>query len=184
MCSKLLVCVTGSVAAIKLEDLIKSLRGKEPAMEIRVVVTKNAKFFIDRSNIDIECPVYDDASEWDSWNTKGDPVVHIDLRKWCDIMVICPLSANTLAKMANGLCDNLVTSIIRAWDRSKRLIVCPAMNTYMWENTITKKQLETICELYGCEIVEPKDNYPLACGDIGPGALASIQDIVDRILSP
>ena len=183
MCSKLLLCVTESVAAIKLEELVHAIQAKEPSIEIRVVVTKNAKFFLDRSNTKLECPVYDDESEWTSWNTKGDPVVHIELRKWCDVMVICPLSANTLAKMANGLCDNLVTSIVRAWDRSNRMIVCPAMNSYMWENPITRRQLETLREIYGCEKVDPKDNYLLACGDIGPGALASIQDIVGKIFS-
>lgn len=182
MCSKLLVCVTGSVAAIKLADLIENLLARQPSMEIRVVVTKSAKFFLERASLKIKCTVYDDETEWNSWNTKRDPVMHIELRKWCDVLLVCPLSANTLAKTANGLCDNLVTSIVRAWDKSKRMIVCPAMNSYMWENPITEKHLQTLREVYECEIVEPKDNYPLACGDVGPGALASIQDIVNKIV--
>ena len=184
MCSKLLVCVTGSVAAIKLAELIENLLARQPSIEIRVVVTKSAKFFLDRSSSKINCAIYDDETEWNSWNTKGDPVMHIELKKWCDVLLVCPLSANTLAKTANGLCDNLVTSIVRAWDKSKRMIVCPAMNSYMWENPITEKHLQTLREVYGCEIVEPKDNYPLACGDIGAGALASIQAIVNRIIDP
>lgn len=179
---KLLLCVTGSVATIKVGEILRRIHEQDPTIEIRLVVTQNAKFFLEKSEVDIKCPVYDDESEWKSWKHKGDPVLHIELRKWCDMLVICPLSANTLAKIACGICDNLVTSIVRAWDSSKRMIVCPAMNSYMWENRITSRQLETVCELYGCEIIEPKDNYKLACGDVGPGALASVEDIVNQII--
>lgn len=62
----------------------------------------------------------------------GDPVLHIELRRWADVLVLAPLSANTMAKVAHGLCDNLLTSVVRAWDYAKPMIVAPAMNTYMW----------------------------------------------------
>ena len=182
MPKRLLLCVTGSVAAIKVSELVRAIREQEPAIEIRLVVTNNAKFFLNKAEADVGCPVYDDEAEWNSWNSKGDPVLHIELRKWCDLLVICPLSANTLAKIASGLCDNLVTSIVRAWDSSKRMIICPAMNSYMWENPITRKQLGIVRDLHGSEVFEPKQNYPLACGDVGPGALASVEDIVSHIL--
>jgi phosphopantothenoylcysteine decarboxylase len=182
MALKVLICVTGSVAAIKVGELVESLRKQMDEVEVRVVATSHAKFFLEKSATKVDCPLYDDNNEWTCWELKGDPVLHIDLRKWCDVLVICPLSANSLAKIANGMCDNLVTSIVRAWDKSKRMIVCPAMNTFMWENPITERQLEVIAELYNCEIIAPKDNYPLACGDVGPGALASIEDIVNEIL--
>lgn len=67
-----------------------------------------------------------DEEEWRAWQAKGDPVQHIELRKWADILVIAPLSANTLAKMAQGLCDNCLTSVVRAWDWSKPLLVSNA----------------------------------------------------------
>jgi phosphopantothenoylcysteine synthetase/decarboxylase len=77
-----------------------------------------------------------------SWNTLGDPVLHIELRKWADAFLIVPLDANTLAKAAVGLCDNLVSSVIRAWDsKDKPLLVAPAMNTVMWEHSLTQEQL-------------------------------------------
>lgn len=63
------------------------------------------------------------------WEAKGDPVLHIDLRKWADLLVIAPLSANTLAKMAQGLCDNCLTSVVRAWDFSKPLLVSTPPHT-------------------------------------------------------
>lgn len=64
-----------------------------------------------------------DEDEWRGWKQVGDPVVHIELRRWADVFVIAPLSANTLAKLANGLCDNLVTCVARAWDFNRPLVV-------------------------------------------------------------
>lgn len=64
-----------------------------------------------------------DEDEWHAWKAIGDPVLHIDLRRWADLMVIAPLSANTLAKLAGGLCDNLLTCVVRAWDFDKPLLV-------------------------------------------------------------
>ena len=64
-----------------------------------------------------------DEEEWHAWQQKGDPVLHIELRKWADVLIIAPLSANTLAKMAQGLCDNCLTSVVRAWDFHKPLLV-------------------------------------------------------------
>ncbi|CAI9734112.1 phosphopantothenoylcysteine decarboxylase isoform X2 [Octopus vulgaris] len=100
-----------------------------------------------------------------TWNNIGDPILHIELRRWADIMVICPLDANTLAKIANGLCDNLLTCIVRAWDQKKPLLFAPAMNTLMWEHVITKKQIETLTGFGYIEI--PCVAKKLACADVG-----------------
>lgn len=64
-----------------------------------------------------------DDDEWHEWGKVGDPVMHIELRRWSDVFVIAPLSANTLAKLANGMCDNLVTCVARAWDFQRPLVV-------------------------------------------------------------
>ena len=107
---------------------------------------------------------------------KDDPVLHIELRKWADVLVIAPLSANTLAKMTYGLCDNLLTSIYRAWDWRKPVVVAPSMNTMMWENDPTSDQLGKLRNR--SVIVVPPMEKELACGDIGEGAMALIDDIV------
>ena len=81
--------------------------------------------------------VYTDDDEWSAWRKKGDPVTHVELGKWADVLLVAPLSANTLSKFANGSCDNLLTCLFRAWDVSNRdKIVCmaPAMNTQMCTN--------------------------------------------------
>jgi hypothetical protein len=68
-------------------------------------------------------PPTKDEDEWRQWAAVGDPVVHIELRRWADALVIAPLSANTLAKAAGGLCDNLLTCAVRAWDFGRPLVV-------------------------------------------------------------
>lgn len=132
----------------------------------------------------------DAEDEWSSWNTLGDPVLHIDLRNWADILVLAPLSAHTLAKLASGLCDDTLSCVVRAWDfghgqrQGKPLVLAPAMNTAMWEHPITRTQLETLVGFWnakkrstGVEIVEPQAKM-LACGEEGKGALASVSEIL------
>ncbi|OQU76007.1 hypothetical protein SORBI_3010G074432, partial [Sorghum bicolor] len=91
--------------------------------------------------------LYTDDDEWSTWKKIGDEVLHIELCKWADIMVIAQLSANTLAMIAGGLCDNLLTCIVRAWDYNKPLFVAPAMNTLMWNNPFREHHLQTINQL-------------------------------------
>ena len=85
---------------------------------------------------------FSDSDEWQGWKTRQDPVLHIELRKIAYCSIIAPLSANTMAKIANGLCDNLLTCVLRAWDFKNgvkgSVIVAPAMNTYMYEHPITE----------------------------------------------
>jgi phosphopantothenoylcysteine decarboxylase len=91
-------------------------------------------------------------------------------------MLIAPLSANTLAKMAHGQCDNLLTCVARAWDFAHPLIVAPAMNTLMWTHPFTEQHLSTLRSL-GVVVIPPISKV-LACGDIGAGAMASVDEIV------
>ncbi|XP_066167235.1 phosphopantothenoylcysteine decarboxylase isoform X1 [Oryza sativa Japonica Group] len=138
---RVLLAASGSVAAIKFESLCRSF---SEWAEVRAVATKASLHFIDRTSLPSNIILYTDDDEWSTWKKIGDEVLHIELRKWADIMVIAPLSANTLAKIAGGLCDNLLTCIVRAWDYSKPLFVAPAMNTFMWNNPFTSRHLETI----------------------------------------
>lgn len=115
----------------------------------------------------------------------NDSVLHIDLRSWADICVVAPLSAHTLSKIANGLCDDLLTCILRAWDfgNGKPVVLAPAMNTAMWEHPLTTMQLNTIKNFRNNDVV--KVVHPvaktLACGDVGVGALADLNDIVTTV---
>lgn len=111
-------------------------------------------------------------------------------------MIVAPLSAHTLAKIANGLCDDTVSCVVRAWDfghgtrPGKPLVLAPAMNTAMWQHSLTGPQLQTIHGFWntkrtpknGIVIIEPQEKK-LACGEIGNGALASVDDILSVVTS-
>lgn len=101
------------------------------------------------------------------------------LRKWADLLLIAPLSANTLAKLAGGHADNLLTCVARAWTFSKPLLLAPAMNTAMWEHPITAVHLGVLAA-WGARTVMPVVKL-LACGDEGRGAMASVADIVRAV---
>ncbi|XP_020096699.1 phosphopantothenoylcysteine decarboxylase-like [Ananas comosus] len=173
---RILLAASGSVAAIKFESLCRIF---SEWAEVRAVATNSALHFIDKKALPSNVMLFTDDDEWSSWKKIGDGVLHIELRKWADIMIIAPLSANTLAKIAGGLCDNLLTCIVRAWDYNKPLYVAPAMNTFMWNNPFTKRHLDTIGEL-GITQIPPIAKW-LACGDYGTGAMAEPSEIYTTI---
>ncbi|KAL6174984.1 hypothetical protein ACLB2K_051628 [Fragaria x ananassa] len=164
---RILLAASGSVAAIKFGNLCHSFC---EWAEVRAIATKASLHFIDRAALPKDVILYTDEDEWSSWNKIGDSVLHIELHRWADVMVIAPLSANTLAKIAGGLCDNLLTCVVRAWDYNKPLFVAPAMNTLMWKNPFTERHLISIDEL-GVSLIPPVSKR-LACGDYGNGAMA------------
>ena len=134
-----------------------------------------------QSSVSSDVELFTDASEWTAWSSLGDPVLHIELRKWADCMIIAPLSANTLAKLANGICDNLLTCVARAWDlEEKPMWVAPAMNTAMWKHPVTDEQAKKL-EQWGVKFVDPQTKR-LACGDFGMGAMASPEEISSAIV--
>mmetsp|Transcript_12985 Transcript_12985/g.31017 ORF Transcript_12985/g.31017 Transcript_12985/m.31017 type:complete len:206 (+) Transcript_12985:61-678(+) len=179
-----LLAVTGSVATIKLKEVIDQLhlqaKGKLPrGIEVRTVASRCALHFVKDEWRDSSFMT--DADEWSSWSAKGDPVLHIELRRWADVFVIAPLSANTLAKLANGLCDNLITCVARAWDPKRPFLVFPAMNTLMWEHPFTERHITHLRDL-GVQVIPPVSKA-LACGDVGTGALPPPEDVAARGIS-
>ncbi|XP_069758794.1 phosphopantothenoylcysteine decarboxylase isoform X2 [Narcine bancroftii] len=148
-----------------------------PEVEVKVVTTEHAKHFYDPKDIPAE--VYSDSDEWKMWNQRADPVLHIELRRWADVMVIAPLDANTLGKIASGICDNLLTCIVRAWDLKRPLLFCPAMNTAMWEHPITAVQIQTLKSFGYIDV--PCIVKNLVCGDEGHGAMAETSTIVEKV---
>ena len=123
---------------------------------------------------------FDDENEWNVYD-KEKGVLHIELMKWADVFVIAPCSANTLAKIANGICDNLLTCIARAWDFDKKIVIAPSMNTKMMSHPAYQNHIKTV-QSWGIEIVPPQEKQ-LFCGDYGDGAMANIEDIVSRMKS-
>jgi phosphopantothenoylcysteine decarboxylase len=150
-----LLGLSGSVACVKAAQLVEALSA---FADVRVVATPAAlRFLADATSspgVLAGAPLYTDAAEWAAWRSIGDPVLHIALRRWADALLIAPLSANSLAKVAAGLCDNLLTCVVRAWDFSKPLLVAPAMNTAMWASPFTARHLAALADL-GVQTLPP-----------------------------
>ncbi|KAF4812683.1 Coenzyme A biosynthesis protein 3 [Colletotrichum siamense] len=190
----LLLCASGSVATIKIPNIIEAL-GKHENLSIRLILTASAAQFLTGNteeqpslatirkmkNVD---GIHLDEQEWVSPWRRGASILHIELRRWADMMLIAPLSANTLAKIVNGFSDNLLLSVVRAWDpeglidgRKKRILVASAMNSAMHNHPITGKQLSALREWNWFEVLQPMEKT-LACGDTGSGAMMDWREIV------
>lgn len=203
--ANVLLGVTGSVAAIKVPELVTKLRAV--GHEVRVVSTTPALYFFSAGNLGA-VPVFSDSDEWPGRTEgrqykRGDSVLHIELRNWADVLLIAPVDANTLAKLTSGICDNCLTCVWRAWDMAKPLILAPAMNTHMWEHPMTRRQLRFLAMDFGAMHVPssledealiqqlnarskgfrivPPISKQLACGDIGVGAMAELSTILNYL---
>lgn len=127
--------------------------------------------------------VWHDSDEWDTWHGRNDPIIHIELRRWADILLIAPLSANTLGKIAMGLCDNLLTNVVRAWNSQYPILIAPAMVTYAYNHPATKRQLQLIREeMKWIEILRPTEKVAGSTGGIGMGGMMPWNEIVDRVV--
>jgi len=165
---KILLGVTGSIAIYKALELIRLY--KKSGADVRVILTAGAEKFITALTFEALSlnEVLTESSE--SWANGNN---HIDIGKWADIFVIAPATVNTINKLSNGIADNLLTQTAIAY-RHKKLIA-PAANTNMYQNTITQTSLKML-KLLNYEVVEPVKKE-LACGDVGDGALADVNDI-------
>jgi len=123
------------------------------------------------------CRIWLDEDEWQSDYKIGDPILHIELRRWADTVLIAPCSANSMAKIANGICDNLAMSVLRALSPTTPTFVFPAMNTLMFEHPLTMRHISIIKDVIKYSVVGPV-NKTLACGDVGTGAMTDWRDIV------
>ncbi len=172
---KILLAVTSSIAAYRIPNLVSQF--KKQGHDIITMISEPAKSFASPQALAVmsQHKCYQDSDEW----SNNDDVLHIKLAKWCDLCLVAPLTANTLAKIANGICDNLITSTIRAIGDTK-LILAPAMNTRMWDNKLTKHHLDLIAEYYNVDIIDPVEKM-LADGDEGMGGLADDETIIQKI---
>ena len=172
--SKILFKITGSIAAYKSAYLISKL--VQNGFEVQTVVTSSSLEFIGKATLEglTGKPVMADHFE------DGQMMSHINLMKWADLIILCPASANTISKMANGIADNLVTSLFLAHTWDKPYIIAPAMNTAMYKHPATRESLNKL-KAWGVDIL-PTGSGHLACGDIGEGKLLEPDIIYDHIV--
>ena len=173
--ANILLAVTGSISAYKAADITSQLT--KLGHQVKVIMTPAATAFITPLPLQVlsKNPVGLDVM------IEEDPqrIEHIDIGKETDLFLVAPASANTIAKLAMGLADNMVTSTALALPQETKKILAPAMNTKMLEHPATQRNLKLLQD-YGYQIIQPR-HATLACGDQGSGALASIETILTTI---
>ena len=169
----IVLIISGSIAAIKTPDLIRKLRAKD--IDVRVIMTESAQKFVSRAEIEKLSghPVSTDLFAADEMRDMW----HIRFSRETDLIVVAPASANIIAKMAQGIADDMATATLLA--NNQKLIIAPAMNTYMWVHPATQRNVAQIIS-DGAEIIEPREGL-LACGEVGAGRMAEPDDIVQVI---
>ncbi|MCP2037375.1 bifunctional phosphopantothenoylcysteine decarboxylase/phosphopantothenate--cysteine ligase CoaBC [Chryseobacterium sp. HSC-36S06] len=169
---KILICITGGIAAYKINYLIRDLIKK--GSEVQVLMTPSADNFVSKLTLSTlsKNPVFSDFySENGTWNN------HVEFALWADLILIAPCTANTLAKMVHGMCDNLV--IATYMSAKCPVMIAPAMDLDMYEHPSTKQNLE-LAEDFG-HIIIPAETGELASGLVGQGRMAEPETIAERI---
>ena len=171
---KIIIGITGSIAAYKIASLVSSLTKRKA--EVHVIMTTNATKFI--SPLTFES-LTGNKVHLDTFDLSPDHSIHhITLVKNCDIFLIAPATANIIGKIVHGIADDMLTSTFIAYNGIK--MIAPAMNCIMYENQINQDNLK-LCEKYGIKVIEPSEGH-LACGDNGKGKLPEPEFLLDEII--
>jgi phosphopantothenoylcysteine decarboxylase/phosphopantothenate--cysteine ligase len=175
---KIILAVTGSISAYKALDICRGL--SKSGHEVRVIVSKGACEFLNPKAFHYlgAKNVYSFNDDFNLEQYESDTkVLHIDLVKWCDRVLISPASANTIAKLAGGFCDDLISSVFLALG-DKPCLIFPAMNTNMLTHPMTQENLKKLSELKNV-FIHPTKSGELACGDVGAGKLSDVELIIE-----
>jgi phosphopantothenoylcysteine decarboxylase/phosphopantothenate--cysteine ligase len=170
---RILLIVGGGIAAYKTLELVRLL--KKGGHEVTPVLTKRGEHFVTAMSLGTlaESPVYTSL-----WELKDEVEIgHIQLSRAADVMLVCPATADLLAKIAAGLADDLATTLLLATD--KPVVVAPAMNVRMWQHAATQRNVAQL-RADGVRVIEPAEG-DMACGEYGPGRLPEPQDIMDSL---
>lgn len=168
---KIILAVTGSIAAYKTPILVRQLI--KAGADVKVIMTSAAGVFVSPLALETvsKHPVLHNISEGSQWNN------HVELGRWADVMLVAPCSANTLAKFARGLCDNLVCAVYLS--ATCPVLIAPAMDEDMWLHAATKRNILKV-KSYGNTII-PVVHGELASGLVGEGRMAETEDLVTYV---
>lgn len=171
--STIVLGITGGIAAYKTPELVRLLVKENHT--VHVVMTPGAQQFVTTLTLQTlsKNPVHTDLFDL----TQEQNIGHIQLADKADVVLVAPATANVLAKVAHGICDDLLTTLICA-TRAK-VVFAPAMNVHMWENKVTQRNVGMLKEL-GYQIIPPASG-DLACGYTGEGRMPEPEDIIQTI---
>lgn len=170
---RVLLCVCGGIAAYKSAELVRRLR--DAGAQVRVAMTENAQRFVGAQTFQALSGEPVRTSLWDAHAEAA--MGHLELARWAQAVVVAPATANTLARLAHGLADDLVSTLCLATDAP--LLLAPAMNHRMWRHPATTDNVRMLVAR-GAALVGPDDG-PLAEGESGPGRMAEPPAIVDAL---
>ena len=170
---KILIIITGGIAAYKTLDLIRKL--SKLNCEIKTILTKSGKEFVTPLSITSlsKNKVYTDLFSVENESEMD----HISLSRWSDLILVAPASSNFLTKISNGFSDDLASTVIKASD--KKVFLCPAMNVRMWEHASNKQSISTL-KSYGYRILGPEIGE-MACGEFGEGKMLEVDEIINQL---
>ena len=170
---KILIIITGGIAAYKTLDLIRKL--SKLNCEIKTILTKSGKEFVTPLSITSlsKNKVYTDLFSVENESEMD----HISLSRWSDLILVAPASSNFLTKISNGFSDDLASTVIKASD--KKVFLCPAMNVRMWEHASNKQSI-SILKIYGYRILGPEIGE-MACGEFGEGKMLEVDEIINQL---
>ena len=170
---KILIIITGGIAAYKTLDLIRKL--SKLNCEIKTILTKSGKEFVTPLSITSlsKNKVYTDLFSVENESEMD----HISLSRWSDLILVAPASSNFLTKISNGFSDDLASTVIKASD--KKVFLCPAMNVRMWEHASNKQSISTL-KSYGYRVLGPEIGE-MACGEFGEGKMLEVDEIINQL---
>lgn len=170
----ILLCVTGSIAVYKAAEIANQLT--KDGYHVETIMTDSAREFVTPLTFQTltKNKVYTSMFE----EYEPSQVEHISLAKKADLCLVAPATANIIGKIASGIADDMASTVIMALEHAQ-VYICPAMNTNMYQNPIVQRNIKTLEEL-GYHFIEPKESR-LACGDLGKGALADVEVIIQAV---
>lgn len=170
---RILLVVGGGIAAYKACELVRLLR--KNGLAVRCVLTAAGSKFVTAMSL---AALSEDKVYTDLWDLKDETEMgHIELSRQADLVVVAPATADLLAKMAGGICDDLATTLLLA--TNKPVLCAPAMNVRMWEHRATRRNVGTLKQ-DGVTVMEP-DEGPMACGEFGAGRLPEPEAVLAAI---
>ena len=170
---KILLCITGGIAAYKTPELTRIF--KKNKADVRIIMTQSAKEFVASLSLQAVSGNQIHYSLLDEEAELG--MSHIELAKWADVILIAPCTAESIARLAQGRANDLMSAVILASDAE--LFIAPAMNTKMWQDKVTQMNVDTL-KIKNINFIGP-DNGEQACGDIGEGRMSEPYDIASAI---
>ena len=174
---RIAVALTGGIACYKTATLVSRLA--QAGADVRVLMTEPATRFITPLTLQ---SLSGKAVLTSIWQVDDQPdSQHVGVARWCDLMIIAPATASTLARLAAGLAEDVVSLVACALPRATPVILAPAMNEQMWQNPVTQRNVATVRDTLGYHLVGPDEGWQ-ACRTAGPGRMAEPEAIFDAVV--